>query len=134
VSVWRVRYFVAPRLVRSIDPVAHDRIDRLVLEATAREPVDPPEREPLRGRASGVQRDWARDKRELQIALPVGAGRRHEKLQRNGRDAQNPTTDVCAWSSALQFPGPNESLPLPDLGRFATHVAAEGRGWGGGYT
>jgi hypothetical protein len=42
-------------------------------------PVDLPEREPLRRRDRGVERDRTRDEGQLQITLPVGAGCRHRK-------------------------------------------------------
>src|SRR4051812_2649057 len=40
-------------------------------------PIDLPEREPLRSRSRRVKRDRTRDKGQLQITLPVGAGSRH---------------------------------------------------------
>src|SRR3954452_24500365 len=45
----------------------------------ARAPVDLPEREPLRRRGRGVERDRTGDEGQLQIALPVGSGCWHRK-------------------------------------------------------
>ncbi len=57
-------------------------------------PVDLPKGDPLSRRDCGIERDGTRDEGQLQIALPVGSGRRHQnatryKSQAGGMAAQS---------------------------------------------
>jgi hypothetical protein len=62
---------VAAPLVLGGDRLAGFLIDELLAQPIAGRLVDLPERNPLRGRAGGMQRDRARDQRQLEIAFPV---------------------------------------------------------------
>lgn len=99
---------IAARLVRCVYGLA--------FEAMACSPVDLPEGDPLHGRACGIERDGTRDEGQLQIALPVGSGCRHRKLQRkkgtvadgqargvNGRKGQELQGGACSTSLTGMF-------------------------------
>src|SRR5205823_2941314 len=60
---------VAARLLLGQNRLAGFLVDQLLTQAMAGRLVDLPERDTLRRRAGGMQRDWTRDQRQFEIAL-----------------------------------------------------------------
>ena len=72
--------FVAAPLVGSLNRLARHLVDELLAQPVAGLLVDLAEGDALGTAGRGMQRDRARDERELEIALPIRT-RRHDKLR-----------------------------------------------------
>jgi len=103
--------FVAAALVGGVHRLARHLVDELLAQPVAGDLVDLAERDALRTARRAVQRDRARDERELEIALPVGT-RRHGILLRNRRKSGSAEA---------------ENDRRPSRGRTVTPVNAESR-------
>src|SRR3954463_13051899 len=106
-----------------------------MLEAVAGAPVDLSEGETLSRRGRGPERDRTGDEGQLQIAVPVGAGRGHRKLQHSKTQCKSLDSTgrtqagfrvfmLCSATLAIEGRGTAVSIWL-----FRTKIASSRCGW-----
>ena len=97
--------FIAPALVFGADGLLRHFIDELLAQPVAGLLVDLPERYPLRRRSRRVERNRARNERELKIALPIGtSGCSHDELLRNA-DTKSTVSKVDRQAQPINLKG-----------------------------